>query len=413
MKSVKKPWISNDNMRIIKTLFFSLLAFVLIASTGVFILFQTFDSDPYLLKFTQKASDIIGRQVSVKHVGLGLSSRGVTLDAWPLTIADDPDFTSQPFVKIDRIRVSLDLQTLILQHKIQITNILLQSPWVHLIRSQEGNINVRNIAQKSMPVLPQAVSTGDNNGVTQINKGHSQVNIKSIIIQDGAISYIDQSQDLPQDVWLKGINADLNDFSLTDPVLLSFTASGLVFKSTSPQKQDNPVFKKVSGYVRFNRPNLQGDIIISDGVIKNFNIVKAVLSHAVKNFGGLDDMVNKLGANDTLIEKAEAKFSYHDKTIFMDDFLLQTNILEFNAQGSMGEGLNTTLQTMLRLNTDLSASLVNQLDGLKYLCDDSKRIAIGGSLNGVYPHLKYKSDKDFKKKTKKVFNAMFRQLLGA
>jgi len=60
--------------------------------------------------------------------------------------------------------------------------------------------------------------------------------------------------------------------------------------------------------------------------------------------------------------------------------------------------------------------LVNELDGLKYLCDDSKRIAIGASLKGVIPHLKYKPNKDFRKKSRKalikevggILNALFR-----
>ncbi len=403
-------------MKIIRVIFFCFLAMGLVACTGIFILFQTFDSDQYLPKFTQHASNYLGRPVQVEHVGLGLSSRGITLDAWPLTIADDPDFTSQPFIKIDRVRVSFDLGSLILRHKIQITDILLQSPWVHFIRSEEGFLNAQSIGQLTKPAVPQgllALPGAIAHETGQFPKAPQPMLIRSITIRDAAISYIDQNQQMPRDVWLKGINADLNEFDLSKPILLSFSATSLVFKSTSPQMQDNPVFKRAAGILRFDPPRLQGDIVISDGIFKGFNIVRAVLSRAVRSFAGLDAIIDKIGAEDTVIEKAETKFSFHDKTVFIDDFTLKTDILEFNAQGSVGEGLNVDLQTMLHLNTANSAALVNGLEGLKYLCDDSKRIAIGGSLNGVYPHLKYRSDKDFKKKTKKVFNAMFRQLLGA
>ena len=68
----------------------------------------------------------------------------------------------------------------------------------------------------------------------------------------------------------------------------------------------------------------------------------------------------------------------------------------------MDQGLNMDMQTMLRLNNDVSAALVNEFEGLKYFMDDSKRIAIGASLKGVIPHLKYKPNKDFRKKSKKV-----------
>jgi AsmA family len=407
-------------MKFIKIVFFGFLALCLIACTGVFILFQIFDSDQYLPKLTQKASLVLGRPVSVEHVGLGLSSRGITFDAWPLVIADDPDFTSQPFIKIDRVRISLDLRSLVLERKVQITDILLQSPQIHFIRSREGNINARNISQVIQPAQENRdvsrLSNGPQSGRLPfpVKSPKGGVFASRVIIQDASISFIDQNQAMPLDVWLRHINVTLNDLSLSKPIQISFTASPLVFKSTSTDEmQDNPVFKRVTGAVQFNMPDLQGDIIVADGVIRNFNIIKIVLSSAPASFGGLGGIAGKLGTEDTAVEKAEVKFSYHDNTAFIDDFLLKTNILEFTAQGSVDRGLNTDMQTMLRLNAGISAALVNELEVLKFFCDDSDRIAIGASIKGVYPHLKYKTDKDFKKKSKKAFHAMFRQLLGA
>ena len=206
---------------------------------------------------------------------------------------------------------------------------------------------------------------------------------------------------MPLDIWLTNINASLNDFSLSKTFRLSFDASPLVFKGISPGMPDSPIFKNIRGVVQLNTGRLEGDIIITDGVIKNFNIIKIVLSHTLGVFGGMEGNIDKLGAQDTVIEKAEAEFSFHDKTVFIDDFLIKTNIFEFTAKGSVDQGLNMDMQTMLHLNGDVSAALVNEFDGLKYLMDDSKRIAIDASLKGVIPHLKYKPNKDFRKKSKK------------
>jgi len=407
-------------MKFIRFIFFTILALGLIAGAGIFILFQTFDPDQYVPKFTQKVSIALGRVVSVKHVGLGLSSRGITLDAWPLTIQDDPEFTSQPFIKVDRVRVSLNLRALVLQHRILVTHILFQSPQVHFIRSQDGDINVRSILQNSHenPVI-QSVVKDLKAPLEPLATPQNDVNtppndmIRSVTIQDASISYIDQSLGMPMDVWLKHINGRLNGLTFSKPVQLSFNSPLLVFKAVAPGMADNPIFQDITGGLQLNMPDLKGSITVGNGVIRGLNIIKVVLAHAVGSFSGLDGIVNKLGADDTIIKKAETGFSYHDKTVSIDNFLIQTNILELMAQGSVDQGLNTDLHTMLHLNTDVSAALFNQLEGLKYLCDDSDRIAIGGSLKGVYPHLKYKSDKDFKKRSKKVFNAMFRQLLGA
>ena len=376
-------------MKIVRTILFTLLALSLIVWAGIFIFFKTFDIDQYLQQITKKASLVLGRPVSITGVGLGFSLRGITLDAGPVTIADDPDFTTQPFIKVDRVRVSLDLRALILRREIHITDILLQSPRIHFIRSQEGNFNCSSVfastAKQSFNFkeIASSLKSTPRNDTNLIALGviaspsssviaseAKQSLIKSITIQDAAISFIDQSQDMPLDIWLSNINASLN-------------------------------FSEASG-----------NIIITDGVIKDFNIIKIILSHTLGVFG-MDGSINKLGAQDTVIEKAEAEFSLHDKTVFIDNFLVKTNIFEFTAKGPVDQGLNIDMQTMLYLNGDISAALVNRLDGLKYLMDDSKRIAIDASLKGVIPHLQYKPNKDFRKKGKKTINALFRQLLGA
>jgi hypothetical protein len=419
-------------MKIIRIILFSLLALSLIVCAGIFIFFETFDTDQYLPQITKKASIALGRPVSITGVALGFSDQGITLDAGPVTIADDPGFTTQPFIKVDRVRISLDLGPLILRREIHITGVLLQSPRIHLIRSQEGNFNVSSIGQARW-VRPKGEVLPALAGRRPFERRTNSVEIASLLksplrndrnftmlkelgllrIQDASISFIDQNQAMPLDIWLSNINASLNDFSLSKSFRLSFDASPLVSKSISPQMPDIPIFKNIRGGVQFNRGHLDGDIIFTDGVIKNFNIIKTVLSHTLGVFGGMGGNIDKLGAQDIAIEKAEAKFSFHDKVFFIDDLLIKTNIFELTAQGPVDQGLNMDMQTMLHLNADVSAALVNEFEGLKYLMDDSKRIAIDASLKGAIPHLKYKPNKDFRKKSKKVLMEEGGDILGA
>ena len=441
-------------MKIIRIIFFSLLALSLIISAGIFILFQTFNTDQFLPKFTQKASFALGRPVSIGQVGLGLSSQGITLDIGPVIIADDEDFTSQPFIKIDRIRIVPDLKSLILQRQIIIRNILLQSPQIHFIRSEEGSMNIHSLAHASVnetePVSdsPQgeAITEGtmDNRGRRPIifkisnenNRALSPIIIKSIIIRNASISFIDQSATYPMDIWLTHIKARFDDLSLDlskrsfHLALLGIHAdlSRLDIKNISPDMPGSEVLRNIAGVVQLNLSRLdldassgltsEGGINITNGAIKNFNIIKTILSQTLGVFGDIDGLLNgslksTLGANDTNLQNASVRFSLHDKAVFIDDLTLATNIFELTAHGSVDQGLNVDMQTMLHLNTDISTALINEIDGLKFLCDDSHRIAIDADLKGTYLHLKYKPNKDFRKKSKKTFNAMFRQLFGA
>jgi len=370
-------------------------------------------------------------------VGLGFSEQGITLDAGPLTIADDTAFTSQPFIKVDRIRISLDPRALFLRREIHITNILLQSPQIHFIRSQEGSINARSFGQKSQknPVIlsPILVILSETKDLKKINSSRdssprfllSQESIGAqndvkIQIQDASISFIDQNQTFPKDIWLTDTGASLNDFSLDlskrsvriGDLRLHADLSQLDIKDISPEMPNSPIFKNIRGQVELNLADLEigatgdleakGDINITGAVIKNFNIFKTVLSPVLGVFGGMDGYVDKLGAKDTIIDKAMAQFSIHNNAVFIDNFLIKTNIFELTAKGSVDQGLHMDLQTILYLNADVSAVLVSELEGLKYLMDDSKRIAMDASLKGVIPHLKFKPNKDFRKKSKKA-----------
>jgi len=446
-------------MKFIKIIFFSLLALALIACAGVFIFLQIFDTDQYLPQITQKASIALGRPVSIGHMGLGLSSRGLTLDAGPLTITDDKDFTAQPFIKINRVRVSLDLSALIFQHQIRISHILLQSPQIHFIRAEDGSINIHSIGHVDLPAGDQ---TTVNAGTSSAIPGQSKVlmpgltdeqlrvpvntathsssqffnSMKYVEIQDAAISYIDQSQDMPLDIWLSNISATINGFSI-DPsdrsvrisdlrVLLDL--SQLDNKDIWPENQGSLVFKNITGFVKLNVSQIgmgaagglvaNGDITTTSVIIRKFNIIKLILSHTLGVFGDIDNILSgqlkvKLGADDTILKNTEIKFSIHDKVIDISDLLVSTDIFELTAHGSVDQGSNIDMQTILHLNPDVSAALVSDLDGVKYLMDDSKRVTIDASLQGVVPHLKYKPNKDFRKKGKKAINAMFRQLFGA
>ena len=346
-------------MKIIRIILLSLLALGLIACTGFFIFFQTFDTDQYLSQITRKASLALGRPVSVGHMGLGWSLRGITLDAGPLTIADDPGFTTQPFIKADRVRIILDLRSLILSRKIHITGILLQSPQIHFIRSMQGTLNIQSIgklsqsfgnipevkakqAKQSFPWNMARPPSAPLSFWRAFPGNDAIMDVKSIKIQDAAISFIDQSEAAPLDIWLNAVNASLNDFSLSKPFPISLDAcfyshasnmhadthvfldlpkrsvtirdlrfvadlSGLDIdglKDISPEEKISSFFKNIAGVVHLNMANLNigpseglaanGDINITGGVIKNFNIIKILFSHTLGVFGDMEGNFDNL-----------------------------------------------------------------------------------------------------------------------
>jgi AsmA family len=375
-------------MKILKTIFTALLALVLTVAFGLFIFSQVFDADQYFPSFAQKASLALGRTVSIGHLGLGLSWRRLSVDAGPVTIADDPAFTKQLFIKIYRVRLYPDWGALIFHQQVRIRQIILESPRIHFIINEQGAINAQAFANHFIDRGRLFSPAFSNNSAGRRPSGsvagsamkadgapvafENALRMPSIKIEDAAISLIDQNPQNYQDIWMKNINGEFN----------------------------------------------AGHFIVTGAVIKDFNIVNELLSGILGKFvgGNIDDLFShqgQLSAPDTQIQRAEAKFHWQDKTVLIDDLLLQTNIFELKASGSVGQGLMVDMQTVLHLNRDVSQGLIHEFDGLRFLQDGSGRVTIEASLEGQAPHLKYKPSKDFRKKSRKALFEEGANILGA
>ena len=109
-----------------------------------------------------KASNAIGRKVDVQdiHASLGW---GVIADLRGVTIADDPSFSQAPFVQAADVYARVALMPL-LSRRVEVEQILLKQPIVHIIRNQRGDLNVSTIGKTSptgavvapMPSVPSA-----------------------------------------------------------------------------------------------------------------------------------------------------------------------------------------------------------------------------------------------------------------
>ncbi|MDE1921000.1 MAG: AsmA family protein [Candidatus Omnitrophica bacterium] len=478
-------------MKIIRTILVSLLALMLVAATVLFIFFQTFDADQYFPRMAPKASRALGRTVVLGHMGLGLSLRGITVDAGPVTVADDPGFTTQPFIEVKRVRIGLNWWALIARRKIQITTILLQSPQIHFIINEQGDVNVHSFAQngvlsggeewmlrsaryrhKGQPIGESPLKRAF--GLPSRPKEHLNIHSEpspaaspiSIEIRDASISLIDQNPYVPLDIWLEGVDADVKGFSFSAPFVLSFggcfyrnapnvharaqmyfDALRKTFNITnlqlaadlsrlqadrldgiSPGTPGTAVLKNITGKLGLDMGHLDfsptagvyadGHITVTDGVLKGFNIIKFLFSRFLGNFIGgnieaLFKRQSQLTAPDTVIQRAVVQFSYRRGTLFIDDFLAQTNIFELNAKGLLMPGWNADMQTVLHLDRNVSEGLIGEFHGLKRLEDTSQRVVINASLKGTIPHLKYKPDKDFRKESRKALMEEGGNILGA
>ncbi len=566
-------------MKTFKIIALIVLAFFLAFIVAVAIFIKTLDVNKYLPQITQQASLALGRAVSIHRAQLAFSFKGVALDVGPMSIADAPQFSQKPFMTVEAVHFGLELMPLILKREIHITDVVVKSPQISIIRSKTGAINAQTIGQpvgnggQINTASPQETSNASKPAPPSTAAKNAPaalpiLSVKTITIQGASFSFVDENEQLPLNIQLSGMNGHVDNFSLTQP--FNFTVDGCAYSPTPnvhaqgqatlnlahasvlltnlavktdlsqlnleqikgltpvlaqiplPQQmagsleasianmevgaaglahlqakvalsggviklkellspltnmaadleltvynlnvnkfafnigaglvsgnaylKDYPqaqVFNgqmsvadvkvedlidqklwpvelkgKLAGHMKFLGQGFtpqafyqtfkgDGELAISDGVIERLNILKMVLGQ-FKSVSGLADSLDnlltgtlkdKLGADHTVLEKAQAKFSMEDATFFIDEALAQTQIFDATAKGSVDYLLKTEINTMVRLTKDASAAVVEQIKEMEYLLDDEQRIAIGAQVSGIIPNLKYTPAVDVKKIT--------------
>ena len=94
------------------------------------------DANIFRPRLEAELTGALGRQVKVGNLSLSLFSGGVTAD--DISIADDPAFSSSPFVKANSLKVGVRLIPLIFSRSLEVTDLTLNQPEINLVRSEDG-----------------------------------------------------------------------------------------------------------------------------------------------------------------------------------------------------------------------------------------------------------------------------------
>src|SRR6266478_302183 len=189
-----------------------------------------------------KASDAAGRKVDVQdiHASLGW---GVIADLRGVTIADDPNFSQTPFVQAADVYARVALMPL-LSHRVDIEQITLKQPVVHIIRNQRGQLNVSSVGKNpsageagapapgapppatGMPPLNGAPLTqAPPQGQPSAGPGAlGQVSVSSLTVEDATVVYQDAGA---SSVTVSAVNLDVENLGISTPIDIKLTLAAL------------------------------------------------------------------------------------------------------------------------------------------------------------------------------------------
>jgi AsmA protein len=114
------------------------------------------NADTFRPTIENELSSSLGRQVTFGHLSFSLITD--SLVANDLSVGDDPRFSSTPFIEAKELRIGVALGQFLFHHSVQITDLTIDSPSVHLIHTQNGTWNFSSIGGASTQSTSQQSS---------------------------------------------------------------------------------------------------------------------------------------------------------------------------------------------------------------------------------------------------------------
>ena len=160
------------------------------------------NADTFRPQIQNELSSALGRQVTFGHLSFSLITG--SLDANDLAIGDDPKFSSEPFLQAKELKIGVALGQFLFHHSVQITELSIDSPSIHLIHAQNGTWNFSSMGSASAQPSSQQANTVP------------QLTVDSLKIKSGSATVSSMPQ-AGNPFTCSDISVDVKHFSFAQP----------------------------------------------------------------------------------------------------------------------------------------------------------------------------------------------------
>jgi len=222
-------------MKILKILFISFFVLIVLIFIGALIFIKTFDANKYKPQIIEQAQKALRRNVGIGNISLNLSlDKGISLNVKDLTVADDPLFSAENFIKVKEVQIGVDVAAFLSQRQIIVSRVDVKWPQAVIIRNKQGVVNSSTIAKKpespsgssptvQQPTSPETTTAPDSSAQpTAVNL--PPVFVKNLQLDGGTIIYKDQTLDPSISIEVSQLQLNVKDFSLNDSFDFSLRA---------------------------------------------------------------------------------------------------------------------------------------------------------------------------------------------
>ncbi len=137
--------------------------------------------DSFRPDLEKKISAALNRQVHIGKLDASLLSGGAS--ASDITIADDPAFNKDPFLKAASVKVGVQLMPLIFSKQLKVTSLTIQKPDITLLKNAAGKWNYSTLGATAQKTAPEASKTTPEPS----GKSTPDVSVDTFQIADGTV----------------------------------------------------------------------------------------------------------------------------------------------------------------------------------------------------------------------------------
>jgi AsmA protein len=208
-----------------------------------------------------QAKEAMGRNVAVGDIGVTLwGGLGVRLKQFSL--ADDPSFSKEPFVRADDLQVNLQFLPL-LRKEFQVSKIILHRPVINLIKDPKGQFNFSTIGREKEKKEKEKQSARKER--PEERAAPPPLLVSLVDMDGGEIRYIDRSQGI--DFSASQVDFKINNISFDRPVDFDLSAAvlGAGKQNLKGKGRVGPIGPKAD----LNRLPLEGDLELESVPLAN------------------------------------------------------------------------------------------------------------------------------------------------
>ncbi|MBN2243781.1 MAG: AsmA family protein [Acidobacteria bacterium] len=237
---------------------------------GLFALTFLFDANQFRPELQSRLSAALGRKVETGNLSLALFSGAVGVD--DITVADDPNFSSAPFLKAKSLKVGVELMPLIFSKEVRITEISLDGPAINLIQSSGGRWNFSGLA---------GATKNKKNGTEDVESSGNPgpgIAIRKLTIENGSVTIARGGRD--------GKPSTYSDVDITAKNV-SFTSEFPFTMSAVLPGNGRLSLEGTAGPV--NSADLMKTPLTADLEVEKFDLVQSGFAPSDSGFAGIVD----------------------------------------------------------------------------------------------------------------------------